>query len=160
MSAVTLLLEDGEGHFHNRDSLGNDFDLRPGDIYWLAAGSGAIHDEYPRANARTHGFQLFVNVSQQDRFETPKSRLVRSEDMPVIETAGYQVKVAMGESNDVRGALTVKGGIEGKEVGKIKIFDLSSFVAIKSSCANKALKVLQEGKVKGRSFRARKLSGH
>ncbi len=104
MSAVTLLLEDSEGLFHNKDSLGNDFELRPGDLYWLAAGSGAIHDEYPRANARTHGFQLFVNVSQKERFEAPISRLVRSEDMPVIETAEYRVKVAMGASNGVRAA--------------------------------------------------------
>ncbi|MBO6557945.1 MAG: ATP-dependent RNA helicase DbpA [Pseudomonadales bacterium] len=70
---------------------------------------------------------------------------------------GKKQKIRPG---DILGALTGKGGIEGKQVGKIKIFDLSSFVAIKSSSANKALKVLQEGKVKGRSFRARKLSGH
>ena len=34
MSAVSLLFEDSEGLFHNRDSLGNDFDLKPGDLYW------------------------------------------------------------------------------------------------------------------------------
>ena len=47
MSAVSLLFEDSEGLFHNRDSLGNDFDLQPGDLYWLSAGSGAVHDESP-----------------------------------------------------------------------------------------------------------------
>ncbi|MFK7975693.1 MAG: pirin family protein [Halioglobus sp.] len=104
MSAVSLLFEDSEGLFHNRDSLGNDFDLMPGDLYWLAAGSGAVHDEYPRANARTHGLQVFVNVSQDQRFETPVSRLVRSEDMPVINNAGSRVRVALGESNGIRSA--------------------------------------------------------
>ncbi len=104
MSAVSLLFEDSKGLFHNRDSLGNNFDLRPGDLYWLSAGRGAVHDESPRANARTHGLQVFVNVPQARRFETPTSRLVRSEDMPVISNADYRVKVAMGESNDVRGA--------------------------------------------------------
>ncbi len=104
MSAVSLLFEDSEGLFHNRDSLGNDFDLQPGDLYWLRAGSGAVHDESPRANARIHGLQVFVNVPQTERFESPDSLLVRADDMPVIDSADYRVKVALGESNGVRGA--------------------------------------------------------
>ena len=104
MSAVSLLFEDSEGLFHNRDSLGNDFDLKPGDLYWLSAGRGAVHDESPRANARIHGLQVFVNVPQTQRFKMPTSRLVRLEDMPVIDNANFRVKVALGESNGVRGA--------------------------------------------------------
>lgn len=104
MSAVSLLFEDSEGLFHNRDSLGNDFDLQPGDLYWLSAGGGAVHDESPRANARIHGLQVFVNVPQTLRFESPASLLVRSKDMPVINNADSRVKVALGESNGVRGA--------------------------------------------------------
>lgn len=106
MSAVSLLFEDSEGLFHNRDSLGNDFDLRPGDLYWLNAGSGAVHDESPRANARIHGLQVFVNLPQTQRFENPTSRLVRSGDMPIINGTDYRVKVALGESNSVQGATT------------------------------------------------------
>ena len=104
MSAVSLLFEDSEGLFHNRDSLGNDFDLQPGDLYWLSAGSGAVHDESPRENARTHGLQVFVNVPQTRRFVSPASLLVRSKDMPMINSTHYRVKVALGESNGVRGA--------------------------------------------------------
>ncbi len=103
ISAVSLLFEDSTGLFRNRDSLGNDFDLQPGDLYWLSAGRGAVHDESPRAKARIHGLQVFVNVPQAQRFATPASRLVRSADMPVISTAAYRVKVALGESNGVRG---------------------------------------------------------
>jgi len=104
MSAVSLLFEDSKGVFHNRDSLGNDFDLHPGDLYWLSAGRGAVHDESPRANARIHGLQVFVNVPQTRRFDPPASLLVRSAEMPVIASADYRVKVALGESNGVRGA--------------------------------------------------------
>ena len=104
MSAVSLLFEDSEGLFHNRDSLGNDFDLRPGDLYWLSAGSGAVHDESPRENARIHGLQVFVNVPQSRRFASPDSLLVRATDMPVIDSADSRVKIALGESNGVRGA--------------------------------------------------------
>ncbi|MEM1436488.1 MAG: pirin family protein [Pseudomonadota bacterium] len=106
MSAVTLLFEDSEGRFHNRDSLGNDFDLHPGDLYWLSAGSGAVHDEAPREGARTHGLQVFVNVPQVRRFEAPASLLVRAKDMPVLSAAGYRVRVALGESHGVRGAVS------------------------------------------------------
>ena len=104
MSAVSLLFEDSEGLFHNRDSLGNDIDLLPGDLYWLSTGRGAVHDEHPRPNSRIHALQIFVNVPQAQRFEMPTSRLVRSKDMPVISTEEFRVKVVLGESNGVRGA--------------------------------------------------------
>ena len=104
LSAVSLLFEDSEGLFRNHDSLVNDIDLCPGDLYWLKAGSGAVHDEYPQANARTHGLQVFVNVPQSQRYEAPASLLVRTKDMPVINAAAYRVKVALGESNGVTGA--------------------------------------------------------
>ena len=80
MSAVSLIFEDSEGRFHNRDSLGNDFDLQPGDLYWLSAGSGAVHDEAPREHSRIHGLQVFVNVPQAQRFNAPSSLLVRKQD--------------------------------------------------------------------------------
>ena len=104
MSAISLIFEDSEGRFHNRDSLGNDFDLLPGDLYWLSAGSGAVHDESPREHSRIHGLQVFVNAPQAQRFKSPSSLLVRKHDMPTINNADYQVKVVLGQSNDVVGA--------------------------------------------------------
>ena len=104
MSAVSLLFLDSEGRFHNRDSLGNDFDLLPGDLYWLRAGRGAIHNESPRAGSRTHGLQVFVNLPQERRYEQPSSLLVRREDMPSLVGEGYRVRIALGASNGVAGA--------------------------------------------------------
>lgn len=104
LSAVSLILPDSEGRYRNRDSLGNDFDLLPGDLYWLSAGSGAIHHESPREGARTHGLQVFVNVPQKFRFAEPASVLVRRQDMPELSSDGYRVRVAMGKSNGVAGA--------------------------------------------------------
>ena len=103
LSAVSLIFEDSEGPFHNRDSLGNDFDLLPGDLYWLKAGRGALHNEYPREGSRIHGLQVFVNVPQKFRFAEPSSLLVRRQDMPVVRNTGYSVRVALGESNGVVG---------------------------------------------------------
>ena len=104
LSAVSLILPDSEGRFHNRDSLGNDFDLLPGDLYWLKAGRGAMHNELPRAGSRIHGLQVFVNVPQKLRYEEPSSLLVRQQDMPVLTNSQHSIRVAIGESNGVAGA--------------------------------------------------------
>lgn len=104
LSAVSLILPDSEGCFHNRDSLGNDFDLLPGDLYWLKAGRGVLHNELPRAGSRIHGLQVFVNVPQELRYEEPSSLLVRHQNMPVLSNSQRNVRVAVGESNGVAGA--------------------------------------------------------
>lgn len=104
LSAVSLIFPDSEGRFHNRDSLGNDLDLLPGDLYWLQAGRGAMHNESPREGSRIHGLQVFVNVPQRIRHDEPSSLLVRRQDMPVISNSQHSVRVALGASNGVTGA--------------------------------------------------------
>jgi len=69
--------------------------------------------------------------------------------------AGRKNKIRPG---DLLGALTGDAGLSGSQIGKIDIFDLSSFVAIEQGSVRKALNYLASGKVKGRSIRARKLS--
>ena len=103
LSAVSVLFEDSDGAFHNRDSLGNDFDLLPGELYWLKAGSGAVHDESPRTGARIHGLQVFVNLPARMKRDAPESRHVRAQDIPVLETDDYRVRVVLGNCNGVSG---------------------------------------------------------
>lgn len=106
LSAVSVLFEDSEGKFHNRDSLGNDFDLMPGDLYWLKAGSGAVHDEAPGAGARIHGLQVFVNLPARMKQDAPESLRVNSQDMPVLKTDGNRVRVVLGDSNGITGQVS------------------------------------------------------
>lgn len=68
--------------------------------------------------------------------------------------AGRKSKVRAG---DILGALTGEGGIAGSDVGKIHISEHYAYVAINQGAAKAALKRLQEGKIKGRSYRVRKL---
>ncbi|MDM5085626.1 ATP-dependent RNA helicase DbpA [Aeromonas rivipollensis] len=68
--------------------------------------------------------------------------------------AGRKTKVRAG---DILGALTGEGGIAGADVGKIQISEQYSYVAVKRQVASAALKRLQDGKIKGRTYRARKL---
>ncbi len=67
---------------------------------------------------------------------------------------GRKEKVRAG---DILGALTANTSLPGKQVGKIDIFDHFSYVAIERPIAKQALRVLSEGKIKGRKFRVRKL---
>ena len=68
---------------------------------------------------------------------------------------GRKNKVRAG---DILGALTSKTDLPGKQIGKIDIFDTISYVAIERPIAKQALKILNEGKIKGRKFKVRKLS--
>lgn len=69
---------------------------------------------------------------------------------------GKKQKVRPG---DILGALTAKDGIDGKQVGKIQIFDNWAYVAVSRDVATNALNKISSGKLKGRSFRARRIRG-
>lgn len=77
---------------------------------------------------------------------------------PVMATlqidGGKKQKVRAG---DILGALTAANGIDGKMVGKIQIFDNNAYVAVNQAVAQSALNTLNDGKLKGRSFRARRI---
>lgn len=87
----------------------------------------------------------------------PPANLLKETPQPAAMSTiqidgGKKQKVRAG---DILGALTGKGGITGKQVGKIHLFDNRAYVAVSQSVARVALKKLSEGKLKGRSFRAR-----
>lgn len=104
LSAVSILFEDSEGVFNNKDSLGNDIDLMPGDLYWLKSGRGAVHDEKPREGARTHALQVFVNLPARMKYDAPDSLHVKKADIPVFVGDGYRARLVLGESNGIEGA--------------------------------------------------------
>lgn len=103
LSAVSILFEDSEGVFNNRDSLGNDIDLMPGDLYWLKAGRGAVHDEKPRPGARTHALQVFVNLPARMKYDAPESLHVKATDMPLLVGEGYRARLVLGERDGEKG---------------------------------------------------------
>lgn len=98
LSAVSILFEDSRGTFHNKDSLGNDIDLMPGDLYWLKAGRGAVHDEKPRPGGRTHALQVFVNLPARMKYDAPESLHIKAPEMPILTGDGYRARLMLGES--------------------------------------------------------------
>jgi ATP-independent RNA helicase DbpA len=88
----------------------------------------------------------------------PISLLNQSPVVPLMTTilidGGKKQKIRPG---DILGALTGENGIEGKQVGKIHIFDNWAYVAVEKDAVRSALKKLAVGKLKGRTFRARQV---
>lgn len=74
--------------------------------------------------------------------------------MTLLIDGGKKQKLRPG---DILGALTSKNGITGKQVGKIQIFDQWAYVAVNKKVVKTALNTLNQGKLKGRSFRARQV---
>ena len=104
ISAVTVLFEDSTGGFRNRDTLGHDFALQPGDLYWMAAARGAAHEERPEEGARTHALQVFVDLPPRLKNEPARALHVRAQDVPRLQGPDHEVRVVLGRSGDARGA--------------------------------------------------------
>ncbi len=105
LSAVTVMFEDSEGAFHNRDSLGNDLDLAPGDLYWFKAARGALHNEATRPDARIHALQVFVNLAAEHRHDAPAAFHVAAADIPRLMGEGATARLVLGEGGGRQGAI-------------------------------------------------------
>jgi redox-sensitive bicupin YhaK (pirin superfamily) len=88
------------------DSLGNQGTLGSGDIQWMTAGSGIIHQEMPRGDdrGRMHGFQLWANLPAAHKMTTPRYQDVSAADIPSItDDDGTHVRIVSGEFWGKRG---------------------------------------------------------
>jgi len=88
------------GTVEHGDSLGNRGNLGAGDVQWMTAGSGILHQEMPRGDARgrMHGFQLWANLPASLKMTTPRYQDVTAKDIPeVVDDDGTTVRVICGE---------------------------------------------------------------
>jgi redox-sensitive bicupin YhaK (pirin superfamily) len=87
------------GQVDHGDSLGNSGTLSGGDVQWMTAGSGIIHQEMPKGDAqgRMHGFQLWANLPSSLKMTTPRYQDVTGKDIPeVVDDDGTRVRVVCG----------------------------------------------------------------
>ncbi len=87
------------GTVEHGDSLGNSGVIGAGDVQWMTAGSGIIHQEMPKGNeaGRMHGFQLWVNLPAGLKMTPPRYQQVGGTDIPEItDDDGTRVKVVCG----------------------------------------------------------------
>jgi quercetin 2,3-dioxygenase len=82
------------------DSLGNRGSLGAGDVQWMTAGSGIMHQEMPQGDAtgRMHGFQLWANLPAALKMTRPRYQDIEAKDIPEqIDDDGTRVRVICGE---------------------------------------------------------------
>jgi len=94
------------GNVDHADSLGNRGTIGAGDIQWMTAGSGIIHQEMPKGDAagRMHGFQLWANLPSALKMTTPRYQEVKAKDIPTIQDDdGTEVRLVCGEFWGKRG---------------------------------------------------------
>jgi len=95
------------GRMRHRDSAGHEGLLQQGGVQWMTAGRGVIHSELPeQQEGRMEGFQLWLNLSANDKMRTPWYRDIQSADIPEFRTAeGVTVRVIAGTSHGIAGAV-------------------------------------------------------
>jgi hypothetical protein len=87
------------GTVDHGDSLGNTGKLTDGDVQWMTAGSGILHQEMPKGDpqGRMHGFQLWANLPASMKMTAPRYQDVNATDIPeVTEDDGTRVRVICG----------------------------------------------------------------
>jgi redox-sensitive bicupin YhaK (pirin superfamily) len=88
------------GTVEHGDSLGNHGTLSDGDVQWMTAGSGILHQEMPKGDAkgRMHGFQLWANLPSSLKMTTPRYQDVPGSELPeVVEDDGTRVRIVCGD---------------------------------------------------------------
>jgi redox-sensitive bicupin YhaK (pirin superfamily) len=100
-----------EGSVAHRDSAGNAGVIGPGDVQWMTAGGGILHEEYhegefTRRGGRMHMMQLWVNLPKKHKMATPGYQPIAAKDIPVVRLAdgAGTVRVIAGEFEGTKGA--------------------------------------------------------
>jgi redox-sensitive bicupin YhaK (pirin superfamily) len=103
IETITYMLH---GEVEHGDSLGNKGVIHPGDVQWMTAGSGIIHQEMPKGDSQGQmgGFQLWANLPARQKMMGPRYRDVKAALIPVVALKnGVQIRVICGEVGDVKG---------------------------------------------------------
>jgi redox-sensitive bicupin YhaK (pirin superfamily) len=103
IETITYLLQ---GTVEHGDSMGNNGSIDAGDVQWMTAGNGIIHQEMPKGDAHgvMGGFQLWANLPAAEKMMSPRYRDIKSTQIPIITLDnGIQVKIISGTVNGVRG---------------------------------------------------------
>lgn len=98
-----------QGEVEHRDSAGGGGVIKPGDVQWMTAGSGLVHDEFHSTEfSKTGGIfemvQLWVNLPEQDKMTSPKYQGIKSESIPITKINNdATLRVVAGEYQDAKG---------------------------------------------------------
>ncbi len=165
------------GSVEHGDSLGNRGTLGAGDVQWMTAGSGIMHQEMPKGDfaGRMHGFQLWANLPSSLKMTKPRYQDVNSKEIPeIVEDDGTRVRVVVGSFRDHKGPVDgIAADPQYLDIyvppNKRKVFPVdtyrSAFAYIFEGSAtfrdaSKPFGVLVEKEVNGEEVHLRDLSGN
>jgi redox-sensitive bicupin YhaK (pirin superfamily) len=103
IETITYVLK---GDVEHGDSLGNKGIISSGDVQWMTAGSGIVHQEMPKGdgNGKMYGFQLWANLPSREKMMDPRYRDVANEQIPAVKLPNdTTVKIIAGEVSGVKG---------------------------------------------------------
>jgi redox-sensitive bicupin YhaK (pirin superfamily) len=105
IETVTYMLA---GRVTHRDSLGNSGTIGAGDVQWMTAGRGIMHEEMPEPfEGKMEGFQLWVNLPAKLKMTAPRYQDIASADIPIVELPdGVKIRLIAGHYGDTSGAVT------------------------------------------------------
>ena len=111
IETLSLLLE---GRSLHQDSLGNCSLMQAGDVQWMRAGRGVVHDEGPdavllRDGGNVHGVQLWLNMPAAHKRDAPAYRHFPADELARIDAPGAEVRLIAGQCGALRGPLETHG---------------------------------------------------
>ena len=105
IETVTYVLS---GEVQHQDTMGNSGTIRAGEVQWMTAGGGLLHEEMPQVRPEgIAGFQLWVNLPARLKMTQPRYQEFRSEEIPEVTRSGIHVRVVAGTFDGITGP--VKG---------------------------------------------------
>lgn len=105
IETVTYMLR---GVVDHRDTLGNSGSIGPGDVQWMTAGGGIMHEEMPRVSPEgIDGFQLWVNLPAKLKMTRPRYQGISSNEIPEVAVeGGVRIRVITGAIDGVKGPVS------------------------------------------------------
>jgi hypothetical protein len=98
------------GNVEHGDSLGNRGNLGSGDVQWMTAGRGILHQEMPQGDTqgRMHGFQLWANLPSSLKMTAPRYQDIKAGEIPeIVDDDGTRVRIVCGDFQGKRGPVDV-----------------------------------------------------
>src|ERR1700693_1423314 len=90
-----------EGRIDHYDNQGHEGTILPGDVQWMTAGRGLIHNEIPAEGVTVHSLQLWINLPAADKMTAPRYQDLMGASVPTRRAPGAEIRVFSGASGDV-----------------------------------------------------------